>query len=183
KGGAIKRLTEFLDPRGYKAYAIGRPTAEELQHHYLWRFWTRLPKRGEMAIFDRSWYGRVLVERVEKLIPKARVQQAHTEINQFDAALVQDGTEILKFWLDISRKEHLRRFKDRAQAPLRRWKLTKEDWHNRQRWSAYVKAARAMVRETSPAHAPWVIIPAQDKDYARLAVIRTVTERLESFAG
>lgn len=182
KGGAIKRLTEFLDPRGYKAYAIGPPTEDERKRHYLWRFWTRMPKRSEMSLFDRSWYGRVLVEKVEKLTPKARLEQAYAEINQFEATLVDDGTDVIKFWLDISRKEQHRRFIGRDKDPLKRWKLTKEDWRNRKHWSQYAEAARIMVRKTNTERAPWVIVAAEDKDYARLMVIRTVTERLEALA-
>ena len=151
KGGAIKRLTTKLDPRGYEVLPIGPPTEEELRHHYLWRFWTQLPSYGRLTIFDRSWYGRVLVERVEGITPKARWQQAYSEIVEFERSLVDDEYIVLKFWLHISEKEQLRRFKAREEDPYRRWKITKEDWRNRDKWDDYVAAAEDMFEYTSTA--------------------------------
>jgi polyphosphate kinase 2 (PPK2 family) len=176
KGGAIKRLTTKLDPRGYEVLPIGPPTEEELHHHYLWRFWTKLPSYGRLTIFDRSWYGRVLVERVEGITPKARWQQAYNEIVEFERALVDDEYIVLKFWLHISEKEQLRRFKAREEDPYRRWKITKEDWRNRDKWDDYVAAAEAMFEHTSTPEVPWTIVPAEDKQYARIMVVKTVRD-------
>src|SRR5262249_29987963 len=141
KGGAIRRLVEKLDPRGFKVHPIGPPEAVEQQIHYLYRFWTRLPKPGTIAIFDRTWYGRVLVEKVEKLAARKRCEQAYEEIVNFEKTLVQDGISLIKIFLAISKKEQLKRFEDRLNDPYKEWKLTKDDVEDRRRWDKYVKAA------------------------------------------
>jgi polyphosphate kinase 2 (PPK2 family) len=178
KGGAIKRLTTRLDPRGYEVIPIGPPTEDELRHHYLWRFWSKLPAYGRLTIFDRSWYGRVLVERIEGITPKARWQQAYAEINEFERMLVDDEYCVLKFWLHISAKEQLRRFKAREADPYRRWKMTKEDWRNRDKWDAYVGAAEEMLERTSTPQVPWTVVPAENKPFARIMVLRTVRDTI-----
>jgi polyphosphate kinase 2 (PPK2 family) len=176
KGGAIKRLTTKLDPRGYEVLPIGPPTEEELRHHYLWRFWTQLPSYGRLTIFDRSWYGRVLVERVEGITPKARWQQAYAEIVEFERMLADDEYIVLKFWLHISDREQLRRFKAREEDPYRRWKITKEDWRNRDKWDEYVAAAEDMFAYTSTPEVPWTVVPAENKPFARIMVLETVRD-------
>ena len=180
KGGNIKRLTERLDPRFYTVYGIGKPTDEELAHHYLWRFWTKLPARNHLVIFDRSWYGRVLVERVEAFAAEAEWQRADGEINDFEKLLVDDGAIILKFWLHISPDEQLRRFESRLADPSKRWKMNDEDWRNRERWDDYEAAIEDMLRETNTDHAPWVVVEGDDKRWARVKVLRTVVERFEA---
>jgi PPK2 family polyphosphate:nucleotide phosphotransferase len=179
KGGVIKRLTETLDPRGFNVHPIGAPTETEKKHHYLWRFWQRIPQRGAIAVFDRSWYGRVLVERVEKFAEPEEWGRAYEEINQFEKMLVDDGYHILKFWLHISKEEQLKRFKEREQNPLKRWKLTEEDWRNREKWDKYEKAVEEMVQKTSTSHAPWHLIEAENKKYARVKVLKTIVEAFE----
>ncbi len=176
KGGAIKRLTTKLDPRGYEVIPIGPPTDDELRHHYLWRFWAKIPSYGRITIFDRSWYGRVLVERVEGITPKARCDQAYGEIVDFERALAADEYVVLKFWLHITEKEQLRRFKAREEDPYRRWKITKEDWRNREKWDDYVAAAEEMIARTSTPAVPWTVVPAEDKLFARIMVLRTVRD-------
>ena len=183
KGGAIKRLTEFIDPRGYHVWGISAPTPEEKAHHYLWRFWTRLPSRGQIAIFDRSWYGRVLVERVEKFATDAEWQRAYDEINSFEKMIVADGAVLCKFWLEISEKEQGRRFEERADDPYKSWKLTPEDWRNRKRHPKYVAAAEDMFPKTSTEYAPWTLVEAEDKKFARIKVVRTVVEAIEKRCG
>lgn len=179
KGGAIKRLTERLDPRGIRVYSISKPTEEELAHNYLWRFWTRLPSKGQIAIFDRTWYGRVLVERVENLTPDNRWRQAYQEINGFEKTLVNDGVVLLKFWLQISSKEQKQRFDDRTEDPFKRWKITDEDWRNRKKWNQYEKAIEDMLKKCSPNYAPWTLVEAEDKRFARLKVMETVITALK----
>ena len=183
KGGNIKRLTERLDPRFYTVYGIGKPTEEELDHHYLWRFWTKLPARDHLVIFDRSWYGRVLVERVEAFASEAEWRRAYGEINDFEKLLVDDGAIILKFWLHISRDEQLRRFESRLADPSKRWKMNDEDWRNRERWGDYEAAIEDMLRETNTDRAPWVVVAGDDKRWARVKVLRTVVERFEAEVG
>ncbi len=178
KGGAIKRLTTKLDPRGYEVLPIGPPTDDELRHHYLWRFWNQLPSYGRLTIFDRSWYGRVLVERVEGITPRARWEQAYDEIVDFEHALVDDEYIILKFWLHISEGEQLKRFKAREEDPYRRWKITKEDWRNRDKWDDYVAAAEEMFARTSTHEVPWTVVPAEDKPFARIMVLETVRDTI-----
>ena len=178
KGGAIKRLTEKLDPRGYQVWAIAAPNEEEKQHHYLWRFWKRLPERGRWAIFDRTWYGRVLVERVEGFAKKHEWKRAYREINEFERQLVDDGATLIKIFLAITKKEQLERFEEREKNPYKRWKIGAEDWRNRERWDDYVEAAEDMFSETSTAYAPWTVIGANRKWNARVRVLRAVLKAL-----
>lgn len=179
KGGNIKRLTEELDPRCYEVVPIGAPTPEELAHHYLWRFYRKLPKDGHIAIYDRSWYGRVLVERVEKLTPARDWRRAYTEINDMEANWSHHGIILLKFWLHIDREEQLARFKSRQDDPLKQYKITEEDWRNREKWDLYEDAVDEMLAETSKSHAPWTVVESNSKKYARLKVMRTVIDTLE----
>jgi polyphosphate kinase 2 (PPK2 family) len=179
KGGAIQRLTEKLDPRGYVVHAIKAPEGDDKDRHYLYRFWRRLPEAGQIGIFDRSWYGRVLVERVEGFAPEADWQRAYSEINQFERQLLDFGMLIFKFWLHVSPEEQLQRFNDRAAEPHKAWKLTDEDWRNREKWGAYERAVNDMLVKTSAPDAPWTVVAANDKYHARLQVLETVVERLE----
>jgi polyphosphate kinase 2 (PPK2 family) len=179
KGGAIRRLTEKVDPRGVRVWAIGAPTEEEQGRHYLYRFWQKLPSPGTWAIFDRSWYGRVLVERVEKLARKPAWKRAYGEINAFEKMLIDDGVALVKLFLHISKKEQLDRFHEREKNPYKRWKIGEEDWRNRRKWSSYVAAADDMFHETSTEEAPWSIISGERKWHARVEVCRTVADCLE----
>ena len=179
KGGNISRLTESLDPRFFTVYGIGKPTQEELDHHYLWRFWRKLPARDGLVIFDRSWYGRVLVERVEGFATEAEWRRAYGEINDFEKLLIDDGTIIIKFWLHISRDEQLMRFESRLQNPAKRWKMNDEDWRNRAKWPQYEAAVEDMLRETDTPPAPWVVVEGNDKRWARIKALRTVVERFQ----
>ena len=178
KGGAIKRITEKLDPRGYDVHPIAAPQGDDKTHHYLWRFWRRLPEAGQIAIFDRSWYGRVMVERVEGFCNEAAWKRAYREINQFESQLVDFGAILFKFWLNITKDEQLRRFEDRSGDKLRSWKLTAEDWRNREKWDVYETAVNEMLLKTSTLHAPWTIVEGNDKRYARVKVLNTIVERL-----
>ena len=178
KGGAIKRLTERLDPRGVKVWPIGPPTPEEQGRHYLYRFWMLLPEPGYIAVFDRSWYGRVLVERVEKLADKEHWKRAYGEINAFERMLTDDGARVVKLFLQIDRKEQLMRFRERALVPYKRWKLTESDVRAHDLWSEYRKAQQDMLRLTSTRNAPWHAVDANDKNRARLEVMRIVTDAL-----
>lgn len=179
KGGAIKRLVERLDPRGYRVYPIGAPSDEEKRRHYLWRFWTRVPGHGQVAIFDRSWYGRVLVERVEKLATREQWQRAYEEINDFEQQLVSDGTVVVKLWLQISAAEQLRRFQERETNPFKAWKMTPDDWRNRELRPQYLKAAEDMLARTDTRVCPWHLIAAEYKWFARVEVLKTVVQQLE----
>ena len=179
KGGAIKRLTALMDPRGYKVWPIGAPRDEERRNHWMWRFWTRLPEKGELVIFDRSWYGRVLVERVEKLARPEAWRRAFDEINTFERALTAEGMRVVKFFLHIDQKTQLERFKKREKDPIRKYKLGEEDWRNRKRWPAYAEAIQEMLDRTHRPDAPWVVVPANDKKHARLEVLRTTIRLLE----
>ena len=179
KGGAIRRVTAALDARCYRVIPIAAPTDEELAHHYLWRFMRHLSRAGRLTIFDRSWYGRVLVERVEGLAERDEYMRAYSEINEFEDQLVEHGILLVKFWLHISSDEQLRRFEDRRQTPHKAWKLTDEDWRNRERWEQYEVAVSDMVARTSTRRAPWVLVEANDKLFARIKVIRTLADRLE----
>nr|MBF6618734.1 UDP-galactose-lipid carrier transferase [Patulibacter sp.] len=170
KGGAIRRLTAAIDPRHVRVAQFAAPTLSELRHHWLHRFWGPLPGRGGMAVYDRSWYGRVLVERVEDLTPEADWRRAYEEIREFERQLADDGTIIVKFWLQISDEEQLARFERRRTDPLKSWKLTAEDWRNREKRPAYEQAVEELVAETDTAHAPWDLIPAESKRWARVAV-------------
>jgi len=180
KGGAIKRLVEKLDPRTYRVYSIVKPTQEEYQHHYLWRFWNKLPPYGQIAIFDRSWYGRVLVERIEGFATTAEWKRAYREINEFERQLVDDGTLIIKLYLQITKEEQLDRFKRREADPLKHWKITEEDWRNRRKWNEHNQAAQDMFEQTSTDHALWNVVAANFKWYARLKVLKTTVRTLES---
>ncbi len=178
KGGAIKRVTEKLDPRGYVVYSIAAPQGDDKTHHYLWRFWRRLPETGQIAIFDRSWYGRVMVERIEGFCSEADWKRAYREINQFEHQLVDFGTILFKFWINITKEEQLQRFEDRANDKLRSWKLTDEDWRNRAKWDRYEEAINEMLLKTSTLSAPWTVIEGNDKYYTRIKVLRTLVEKL-----
>ncbi|MFA5679201.1 MAG: polyphosphate kinase [Pseudomonas sp.] len=178
KGGTIRRITQCLDPRYLRVHGTRAPTPEERQQPYLLRFWRRVPTPGRVAIFDRSYYGRVLVERVEQLTPDTRWQQAYAEINDFESQLQAAGTVVVKFWLAITRDEQLERFKERDKSPLKRYKLTDEDWRNRERWPLYEQALNDMVAHTSTPEAPWHIVPSENKRYARVEVLKILCERL-----
>lgn len=179
KGGAIKRVTQKLDPRGYEVVPISAPNDIERSHHYLWRFWNHMPKAGHMAIFDRTWYGRVLVERVEKFAKKEEWERAYNEINQMEEYLSDEGCIVLKFWLHIDKDEQERRFQARQQTPEKQWKITEEDWRNREKWEEYVKAVDEMIVRTSTENAPWIIVEANSKLYARVKVLKIVVEAIE----
>ncbi len=178
KGGAIRRITERLDPRGFTVHPISAPTAEEQGRHYLYRFQTRLPEPGSIAIFDRSWYGRVLVERVEGFSTAEQWQRAYQEINEFERTLADDGVRIIKLFMHITPEEQLKRFRERLNNPVKRWKLTTEDIRNRERWPDYSDAINDMFRYTSTQTCPWQIIPANHKWYARIAVLKTLVQQL-----
>lgn len=180
KGGAIKRLVAPLDPRHVRVVQFAAPTNDEKRHHFLWRFWPALPGWGGMAVFDRSWYGRVLVERVEGLATRAEWLRAYDEINDFERSLAEEGTIIVKFWLQISAEEQLKRFEKRAADPLKDWKLTDEDWANRSKRGEYEEAVEDLLARTDQPRAPWYVIAAESKRYARVAVVRTVIEAIES---
>jgi len=179
KGGTIRRLVSAIDARLYRVLPVAAPTDEERAHHYLWRFWRQLPRDGRVTVFDRSWYGRVLVERVEGLAEDVAWRRAYQEINDFEQQLVDHGTVLAKFWLHISPEEQLARFEARQQTPYKQHKITDEDWRNRERWDAYKAAVNEMVVRTSTEFAEWTLVPANDKRYARIEVLRTVCERLE----
>ncbi|MDJ0450283.1 polyphosphate:AMP phosphotransferase [Methylocystis sp. JR02] len=180
KGGAIRRVREALDPRRFRVHGVAAPSDEELARPYLWRFWRNLPRRGDVAIFDRSWYGRVLVERVEGFAPPEDWMRAYPEINDFERQLGECGYLVVKFWLAISQDEQLRRFQDREAKPFKRYKLTPDDWRNREKWALYEQAMTDMVDRTSSRLAPWTLVEANDKKFARLKVLRTIVERLEA---
>ncbi|HWS23483.1 MAG TPA: hypothetical protein VN226_03525 [Anaerolineales bacterium] len=179
KGGAIKRLTVNMDPRGYVVWPIAAPQGEDKEKHYLYRFWRRLPEQGQIAIFDRSWYGRVLVERLEGFCAEADWKRAYTEINQFERQLSDSGAAIIKFWLEISKEEQLLRFKERERTDYKSWKITDEDWRNRAKWEDYQEAATEMILRTSTPIAPWTLIEANDKYFARIKVLKTVAGNLK----
>jgi len=178
KGGNIKRITEKLDPRGYVVHPIAAPQGEDKTHHYLYRFWRRLPERGQIAIFDRSWYGRVMVERIEGFCTEDAWKRAYREINAFERQLVDYGTILLKFWVHIGKDEQLRRFEEREHIQYKSWKLTDEDWRNREKWDAYEAAVSEMLLKTSTLTAPWTIVEGNDKFWARVKVLRTLVETL-----
>ncbi len=181
KGGAIRRLVANLDPRHVRVVEFAAPSHDEKRHHFLWRFWPALPGWGGMAVFDRSWYGRVLVERVEELATREQWLRAYDEINAFERTLADEGTILIKFWLHISGDEQLKRFKRREKDPLKEWKLTEHDWRNREKRDEYKQAVEDMVARTSiEPHARWHLIPAESKRYARVTVIETVIEEIES---
>ena len=179
KGGAIRRLTAGMDARIARVIPISAPTDEELAHHYLWRFWRHVPMAGFVTVYDRSWYGRVLVERVEGLTPAADWKRAYAEINDFEAQLRAPRNVVVKYWLHISQEEQLRRFRERENTPWKQYKITDEDWRNREKFPAYMEAAEEMFARTSTEDAPWHIVPAEDKKYARLEVVRIYRDTLK----
>ena len=179
KGGTIHRLTDALDARDYRVIPIAAPTDEERAHNYLWRFWRQFGRAGRVTVFDRSWYGRVLVERVEGFATEAEWRRAYVEINDFEAQLVEHGMVLAKFWMHVTEDEQLRRFREREQIPYKRWKLTDEDWRNREKWSGYERAVHRMVEQTSTRFAPWTLVEANCKRHARLKVLDTVADHIE----
>ena len=181
KGGVIRRLAHAADARNYRIIPIAAPTDEERQQHYLWRFWRYLPRAGKITIYDRSWYGRVLVERVENLATIEEWQRAYSEIINFEKALVEHGILLMKFWLHINPDEQLRRFKEREQISYKQHKITAEDYRNRKQWQAYEAAVNDMVAHTSTIEAPWLIVEANDKKYARIKILKAYAEQLEQF--
>ncbi len=183
KGGAIRRVTRALEARNYQVHGIAAPTDEEKAQHYLWRFWRLLSRAGETTVFDRSWYGRVLVERVEGFATEDEWRRSFGEINDFEEQLVEHGIVLIKFWVHITADEQLKRFKLREKTSYKRWKLTDEDWRNRDRWDEYEQAVDDMVQYTSTAAAPWTLVEGNDKRYARVKVVKTFCERLEAALG
>ncbi|UCF63614.1 MAG: phosphate--AMP phosphotransferase [bacterium] len=179
KGGNIRRLVNSLDPRGYEVIPISAPNDIEKAHHYLWRFWIKIPKAGHIAIFDRSWYGRVLVERIEGFCSEAEWRRAYQEINEMEEQLTNFGTILIKFWLHIDKDEQLRRFKEREKIPYKNWKITEEDWRNREKWDQYEAAIDEMLQRTSTLYAPWTIVESNCKWYARIKTLSTVINTIE----
>jgi polyphosphate kinase 2 (PPK2 family) len=179
KGGAIRRLVDRLDPRHVRVASTAAPSYDEKRHHYLWRFWPLLPGWGGMAVLDRSWYGRVLVERVEGFASEAEWGRAYDEINDFERSLTLEGMILVKFWLEVSPEEQLKRFEARAKDPLKQWKLTEEDWRNREKRPAYDAAVEDMVRRTDTGWAPWHLVEGDSKRWARVKVVETVVARVE----
>jgi polyphosphate:AMP phosphotransferase len=183
KGGAIRRITPALDARAYRVISIAAPTDEEREQHYLWRFWRHLPRAGRFTIFDRSWYGRVLVERVEGFASEKEWRRAYGEINDFEQRLVDHGNILVKFWIHISKDVQEERFKARLEVPYKRWKITDEDWRNREKWDDYEVAVNTMIEKTSTRTAPWVLVEGNDKRFARIKVLEAVCENLERALG
>ncbi|MCM1244904.1 MAG: polyphosphate:AMP phosphotransferase [Roseburia sp.] len=179
KGGAIKRLTQAMDPRGYEVVPVAAPNDIEKAHHYLWRFWEKIPKAGHMAIFDRTWYGRVLVERIEGFASEKEWSRAYSEINNMEEQFTNAGYIVLKFWMHIDKEEQERRFHERENTPAKQWKITDEDWRNRAKWEEYEKAVDEMIVRTSTENAPWIVVEANSKYYARIKVLETVVAALE----
>jgi AMP-polyphosphate phosphotransferase len=180
KGGAIKRMTALMDPRGYKVWPIAAPGEEERAHQYLYRFATRMPPKGTIAIFDRSWYGRVLVERVEGFCTEKEWARAYDEINAFERMHTEDGVTVVKFFLHIDRETQLQRFKERERDPVKNFKIGTDDWRNRKRWPEYMEAYQDMFDRTHRPDAPWIIVPANDKRYARLQVLQAAITALDA---
>jgi len=185
KGGAIRRLTARLDPRGYHVYSIAAPEGDDSRNHYLWRFWRRLrpPDEKQIIVFDRSWYGRVLVERVEGFATEPEWRRAFRETNSFERTLSESGVRLVKFWMRISPEEQLARFTARRKTPHKTWKLTDEDWRNREKWPRYREAVDEMLLRTSTPHAPWTVVDGENKRQARLTVVNTVVGVLEQDLG
>ena len=179
KGGAIKRLTSNLDPRGYRVNPTAAPNDIEKVHHYLWRFWNSVPKAGHIAIFDRTWYGRVMVERIEGFCSEAEWRRAYQEINEMESHMANAGAVVLKFWLHIDKDEQERRFRERQANPAKQWKITDDDWLNREKWDQYEEAVNEMLIRTSTTYAPWIVVEGNDKRYARVKVLQTVVDALE----
>jgi len=180
KGGAIRRITAALDARQYQVTPVAAPTDEEKAQPHLWRFWRQLPRHGTVAIFDRTWYGRVLVERVEGFCTENDWLRAYSEINDFEHEMIEAGVIVVKFWLQISQEEQLRRFQEREKIEFKRFKITQEDWRNREKWGDYQTAICDMVERTSTGNAPWTLVEANDKNYARVKILRTLCQRLEA---
>lgn len=180
KGGSIRRLTHAMDARNYQVIPVAAPTDEERAHHYLWRFWRHIPRAGQVTIYDRSWYGRVLVERVEGYAERNEWQRAYSEIVNFEEALVEHGIVLIKFWLHIDKEEQLKRFKEREQISYKRHKITEEDYRNREKWEDYQKAVNEMIARTSTRLAPWIMVEGNDKNYARIKVLRAYCEYMEN---
>ena len=178
KGGNIKRITSALDPRGYEVQPIASPEPHEKARHFLWRFWTRLPKDGHIAIFDRTWYGRVMVERLEGFCSENDWQRAYNEINEFEKELVDWGAIVIKFWVQIDKDTQLERFTDRQNTPEKQWKITDEDWRNREKWDLYEEAINEMIQKTNTAFAPWHVLESNDKKYARIKALQIVTDAI-----
>ena len=183
KGGAIRRVNTALDPRNYDVFGIAAPNEEERARHYLWRFWRRLPRAGRIILFDRSWYGRVLVERIEGFASDEEWRRAYAEINDFEEQLIDHGMVLMKYWIHITKAEQFARFKQREATPYKRWKLTEEDWRNRERWDDYERAVNDMVQYTSTAAAPWTLVEGNDKRHARIKVLEGFCERLARALG
>ena len=180
KGGNIKRLTSALDPRGYEVVPIASPTAVEKSHQHLWRFWTNLPKAGHITVFDRTWYGRVMVERIEGFCTEEEWKRAYQEINEFEYELQKWGAILIKFWLHIDSDEQLRRFTERQNTPEKQWKITDEDWRNREKWDQYETCVNDMIRLTSTEYAPWTIVESQDKLFGRIKAIQTLNDAIQA---
>ena len=179
KGGNIKRITGALDPRGYEVLPIASPEPHEKARHFLWRFWTRLPRTGHVAIFDRTWYGRVMVERIEGFCSENDWQRAYNEINEFEKELTDWGAVVIKFWVQIDKKTQLKRFKERQANPEKQWKISDEDWRNREKWDQYETAIDEMIKKTSTEFAPWYILESVDKKYARIKALEIVIDRIK----
>ena len=179
KGGAIRRLTSHLDPRGYRVNPTAAPNDEERLHHYLWRFWKRMPKAGHIAVFDRTWYGRVMVERIEGFCTEEEWRRAYRELNEMEAHMAGFGAVVLKFWLHIDKEEQEKRFRERMEDPDKQWKITEEDWRNRDKWEQYEEAVNEMLIRTSTMYAPWIVVEGNSKYYARVKVLETVADALE----
>ena len=179
KGGNIKRITSALDPRGYEVQPIASPEPHEKARHFLWRFWTRLPKDGHIAIFDRTWYGRVMVERLEGFCSENDWQRAYNEMNEFEKELSDWGAVVIKFWVQIDSDTQLERFTERQNTTEKQWKITDEDWRNREKWDQYEEAVNEMLQKTSTEFAPWHILESNDKKYARIKALRIVTEEIK----
>lgn len=183
KGGSIRRLTSALDPRGFTVVPVASPTAEEKEHHHMWRFWKELPKNGDIRIFDRTWYGRAMVERLEGFCSEAQWKRCYEEFNLFEQDLHEADTILCKFWLHISPDEQLKRFNRRANNPEKQWKLSDEDWRNREKWDLYEEAVNDMLKKTNTAYAPWTVVEADNKHFARIKVLHTVIEAIEKRLG
>ncbi len=179
KGGNIKRIAGALDPRGYEVHPIASPEPHEKARHYLWRFWNRLPKTGHVAIYDRTWYGRVMVERLEGFCSENDWQRAYNEINEFEKELYDWGAVIIKFWVQIDNETQLARFTDRQNTPEKQWKITEEDWRNREKWDLYEDAVNEMLRKTNTSFAPWHVLESNDKKYARIKALKIVIHEIE----
>lgn len=179
KGGNIKRITGALDPRGFEVHPIASPEPHEKARHYLWRFWNRLPKDGHVAIFDRTWYGRVMVERLEGFCSENDWKRAYNEINEFEKELSDWGAIVIKFWVHIDKDTQLERFTDRQNTPAKQWKITDEDWRNRDKWELYESAVDEMIAKTNTPYAPWVVLESNDKKYARIKALKTVIAEIE----